>query len=198
MFGVLNEKWIRFGCCQYDSRISYMKTHIVVDFEATCCASNEFSREEMEIIEIGACAIGAGYSKIGEFSKFVKPKRNPVLSEFCIGLTTIVQSDVDGANGFSQVLSEFERWLGDFENPVFCSWGRFDKAQLKKDCLFHGVAYPFGEEHLNLKLLFSNGKKFGVGQALSSLGYSFEGTQHRGIDDARNISRLLPYILEKN
>ncbi len=35
----------------------------------------------------------------------------------------------------------------------------------------------------------------GVGQALRRVGLRFEGTPHRGIDDARNIVRLLPYAL---
>ena len=34
-----------------------------------------------------------------------------------------------------------------------------------------------------------------MGQALRRLGLRFEGPPHRGIDDARNIVRLLPYAL---
>lgn len=37
-------------------------------------------------------------------------------------------------------------------------------------------------------------KKPGLDQAVKLAGLQFTGTHHRGIDDARNIARLLPYI----
>ena len=62
----------------------------------------------------------------------------------------------------------------------------------------HDVAYPFGDRHINLKAEFAsaNGrrKKLGVPAALRSVGLTFSGSHHRGIDDARNIACLLPYI----
>jgi inhibitor of KinA sporulation pathway (predicted exonuclease) len=36
-----------------------------------------------------------------------------------------------------------------------------------------------------------------MAQALQLAGLPLEGTHHRGIDDARNIAKLLPYILER-
>lgn len=57
------------------------------------------------------------------------------------------------------------------------------------------IAYP----HVNLKQLFSNTqglpKRYGMAEALQLAGLPLEGTHHRGIDDARNIAKLLPYIL---
>ena len=51
--------------------------------------------------------------------------------------------------------------------------------------------------HLNLKAEFpkrAGGKeRVGVSHALIQVGLEFRGTAHRGIDDARNIARLLPY-----
>jgi inhibitor of KinA sporulation pathway (predicted exonuclease) len=37
-------------------------------------------------------------------------------------------------------------------------------------------------------------KKPGLGDAVRLAGLRFSGTAHRGIDDARNIARLLPWI----
>jgi len=37
-------------------------------------------------------------------------------------------------------------------------------------------------------------KKPGLGEAVQLAGLEFTGTHHRGIDDARNIARLLPYV----
>ncbi|MGL5878057.1 MAG: 3'-5' exonuclease, partial [Xenococcaceae cyanobacterium] len=58
---------------------------------------------------------------------------------------------------------------------------------------------PLSSKHLNLKQLFSENqnlpKKYGMAQALDLVGIKLVGTHHRGIDDARNIAKLLPYIL---
>ena len=68
---------------------------------------------------------------------------------------------------------------------------------------FHQVAYPIASEHINLKRLFSSqqnlNRRYGMAQALNLVGIELQGTHHRGIDDARNIAQLLPYILgQKN
>ncbi|VXD16618.1 Exonuclease RNase T and DNA polymerase III (fragment) [Planktothrix paucivesiculata PCC 9631] len=59
------------------------------------------------------------------------------------------------------------------------------------------IAYP----HINLKQLFSRTqglpKRYGMAQALQLAGIPLEGTHHRGIDDARNIAKLLPFILDQ-
>ena len=41
-----------------------------------------------------------------------------------------------------------------------------------------------------MKKEFSSTKRYGVGAALKKLGLEFEGTAHRGIDDAKNIARI--------
>jgi inhibitor of KinA sporulation pathway (predicted exonuclease) len=38
-------------------------------------------------------------------------------------------------------------------------------------------------------------KKLGMAKALRHVGLELQGTHHRGIDDARNIARLLPHCL---
>ncbi|EMI23518.1 exonuclease, RNase T and DNA polymerase III [Rhodopirellula europaea SH398] len=81
---------------------------------------------------------------------------------------------------------------------MFCSWGNYDRTQFEFACIQHNVAYPFGDRHINLKAEFAkaNGrrKKLGVPAALRSVGLTFSGSYHRGIDDARNIGSLIPCI----
>ncbi len=38
-------------------------------------------------------------------------------------------------------------------------------------------------------------KKQGMAEALKLCGLKLEGAHHRGIDDARNIARMLPWIV---
>ena len=173
---------------------------VIVDLEATCCNRNSFSREEMEIIEIGAVRVDGATGEIeSEFAAFVKPVRNPTLTDFCKELTTISQEDVDGAEEFPAVIARFKTWLELEPDYDFCSWGGYDKNQFIRDCEFHQVYYPFTGPHRNLKKEFSTAlgskKNFGLGGAIRKLGLQFQGTAHRGIDDARNIAKVYQYLL---
>ncbi len=61
------------------------------------------------------------------------------------------------------------------------------------------MTLPFRGKHLNLKKQFSaqlgEATRYGMAGALRRVGLPLVGTHHRGIDDARNIARLLPWIL---
>jgi inhibitor of KinA sporulation pathway (predicted exonuclease) len=172
--------------------------YLIVDLEATCSEDGAVPREEMEIIEIGAVMLNRSTWQIDEeFQQFIKPVRNPVLTQFCIQLTTIKQEDVEKAPTYPEAMASFRDWLGD-KKYIFCSWGDYDRKQFIQDCEFHQVAYPFSSEHINIKKLFSEysgvSKGYGMAGALSKLGISLLGTHHRGIDDARNIASIFRYI----
>jgi 3'-5' exoribonuclease 1 len=178
--------------------------YLVIDLEATCDdGKGTFPRREMEIIEIGAVLVrGDTLETIGEFQTFVRPVRHPALTPFCTKLTTITQAEVDAAPTFPQAIEELGRFLrteAPGAQPLFCSWGGFDKTQFEQDAQFHRVALPFGDRHMNLKEQFSSQqglwKKYGMAGALEKVGLALVGTHHRGLDDARNIARLLPWIL---
>lgn len=176
-------------------------THfLIIDFEATCCDQRSVPRQEMEIIEIGAAMVSRHTLTLqADFQAFIKPVRHPELTPFCTELTSIQQADVDSAAEFPEVLERFLEWSQPFAPCLFCSWGDYDKSQLKQDCRYHRVPYPFPEAHLNLKKQFSISmgftKKFGMAQALKRAGLELEGTHHRGIDDARNMARMMPWIV---
>ncbi len=175
-----------------------MKNFLVIDFEATCSSDRSIPREEMEIIEIGAVMVcHHKLEPLDEFQAFVRPLRNPELTSYCRELTSISQRQVDSAATFPEVIERLSAWVRNRAAFVFCSWGDYDRRQLRQDCRWHQVEYPFDKEHINLKQSFAKihgRKKQGVKSALGSVGLSFDGCHHRGIDDARNISRLLPFI----
>lgn len=177
------------------------ENYLIIDFEATCCNQNTVPRQEMEIIEFGAVMMrGADYNVLSEFQTFVRPQRHPKLTPFCKKLTSIQQQHVDNAATFPQVIDDFKQWLFHYQNYVFCSWGDYDRHQLLQDCRYHNVPYPINAPHLNVKKQFAQqqnlSKSLGLGQAIEYVGLSFAGTHHRGIDDAKNIARLMPYILQ--
>jgi inhibitor of KinA sporulation pathway (predicted exonuclease) len=174
--------------------------YLVIDFEATCCDRGSVPHEQMEIIEIGAVMVEAQQLQVlSEFQSFVRPVRHPELTSFCMQLTSITQQQVDVAPAFGEVMTTFEQWLYRFGSCVFCSWGDYDRNQLQQDCTFHDLPYPIDAPHLNLTRQMTQRqhftKKLGLGAAVRLAGLEFTGTHHRGIDDARNIARLLPYIV---
>lgn len=174
------------------------RTILIIDLEATCADDHSIPRAQTEIIEIGAVMVEAEkYGIIDEFVTFVKPRIHPRLHPFCSQLTSITQAQVDQAPPFPVALKLLLDWCRDYHPFLFTSWGGYDHRQLKRDCRSHGQEPPFNE-HFNLKEGFSEkqglSKKFGMAGALRMAGLPLEGTHHRGIDDARNMARLLPYI----
>src|SRR3954453_22933067 len=88
------------------------KYYFVIDLEATCDENHVIPREQTEIIEIGAVLCDAQtLAPVGEFQTFVRPMRHPKLTPFCTRLTTIKQSDVDAAPGFSAAVQKMALWL---------------------------------------------------------------------------------------
>jgi len=180
--------------------IDKYKYFLIVDLEATCCDKQSIPRREMETIEIGAVMVESNELRIiDEFSIFIKPSKHPTLTEFCTELTSITQGDVDSAPKYPDAVKQFKSWLYQYESFLFCSWGDYDKNQFAQDCQYHNIAYPIGSQHINIKKLFSHSqnlkKKFGMAGALRKAGLKLDGTHHRGIDDAKNMARLMPYIL---
>lgn len=174
--------------------------YLVLDLEATCCNQESIERCQMEIIEIGAVMVEAVHlSVVDEFQTFVKPVRHSVLTEFCKSLTSITQAQVDQAPGYPEAIGLLKQWLSVYSNAVFGSWGKFDRRQFKQDSRFHNVDLPIVYPYVNLKSVFNKvqglPKRCSMDQALQLAGLPLEGTHHRGIDDARNIAKLLPYIL---
>lgn len=160
--------------------------YIVFDLEATCGKGIDRS----EIIEIGAVKLDDNLNIIDTFSYFVKPIINPSLTPFCKDLTSIKQEDVDNADIFPFVINLFKLFIGN--DYWLCSWGHYDKKQLKSDCELHELPIDWINNHISLKHQFkvSGGKRVGMKTALKLLDIPMTGTHHRGIDDSINITKI--------
>jgi inhibitor of KinA sporulation pathway (predicted exonuclease) len=172
---------------------------IIFDLEATCWEKSK--GKVSEIIEIGAVKLNEQLETIDFFSSFIKPTLNPILSDFCTNLTSISQASVDTAEKFTEVMNAFEQWIILTEPDVLlCSWGFYDKKQILQECFlknYTGFILKLLDNHISLKHQFSEVKKIrlcGMANALRILNLSLEGTHHRGIDDAKNISKIFKAI----
>lgn len=174
---------------------------LVIDLEASCDEDGRIASEEMEIIEIGACWATTTGEVLDHFQSFVRPLLRPTLTPFCASLTGIRQTDVDAARLFAEVaidLSEFACLYASSER-YWMSWGAYDRKQIEHDCLRHGIPNPLLMAHYNAKQLFAKaqkiGKQVGMAKALDLAGVPLLGVHHRALNDARNIARLLPWVL---
>ncbi len=172
--------------------------YLIVDTEATCDRDG-FPRTERETIELGAVLVdGASLTIESEFQSFVRPQQHPRLSGYCTQLTTITQADVDGAPSFAEVMQQFQQEFLPAEPLMFCAWGPYDRRQLRRDCQRYGLDYPF-TQHADLAQIFSQRartrRRLGMKSALKLVGLESEGQAHRGIDDARNLVKLMPWCL---
>ncbi len=182
--------------------------YIIFDLEATCFDRNENKPQGFrnEIIEIGAVKVAGNGLVVDEFQAFIHPYKFPTLSNFCKTLTSITQKDVDDAEYFPNVLQNFRDWSGlaDFD-VKFVSWGHYDRNQLRDDCDLHKIdkAWITEANHMSLKHKHSEWnnlnvpKGVGLGSACKFEKIKFEGTAHRGIDDAKNIAKIFVKYLDK-
>lgn len=179
-----------------------------VDLEATCdeVGESELTRplevtpEQKETIEIGLVVIDLETLEIvDEFQRFVRPQINPILTDFCKTLTSIQQADVDNANTYAAVGQELGAFIARYPDAAWASWGDYDARQLERDAgLAACPSLLSGLQHFNVrkwhKGLYDDQPK-SLKETVESLGLVWEGTYHRGIDDARNVASIIKEML---
>lgn len=172
---------------------------VVVDVEATCWNGNPPDGMTSDIIEIGVCLLDVHSGEIsGNRGIIVKPERSTV-SDFCTELTTITPEMVATEGlAFKDALKILKTDY-DAQSRIWASYGAYDLKQFQRQCSDLNLGFPFEPSHINVKSLFAVKHKLhhetGMAGALQLLGLPLEGTHHRGVDDARNIAKILYSIL---
>lgn len=170
--------------------------------EATCWQDDIW--EDREIIEIGAVKIFNG-EIIDRFDIFVKPVKNPKLSEYCLKLTHIKQYNVDTAISQKDAVEQFYLWAtNNFkENPIYLSWGTFDKIKLTETINTYRINRRFLKQtknHYNMKKIYANmlhlPKQISMTAALEREKIQLSGMQHRAINDVENLHKI--FKIRKN
>ncbi|XP_034245299.1 3'-5' exoribonuclease 1-like [Thrips palmi] len=189
--------------------VKYAPYYLVLDFEATCNTVNAPDYPH-EIIEFPAILVSSRSKAIVDtFQSYVRPEINPTLSDFCVELTGITQATVDAADTFPVVLKKFEEWMAQHglrsqHKCIIVTDGPWDMAQFfHGQCKVAGVEYPsWAKRWLNIRKAFRNYYKkkmhYNLKGMLETLGMEFEGRPHCGLDDARNIARILLVLIEEH
>ena len=181
-------------------KFNQMDKIIVIDIEATCYEAGKFPHDEVqEIIEFGITLIDVKQRNIAfSTSILVKPMRSKI-SAYCENLTSLTTKILEASGvSFIDAIAMIQNQF----SPKTCTWasyGNFDKSLIKEQCAREGIKCPFSANHFNIKNLFA--LKFGLNsevgmkEALKIAGIPLEGRHHRGVDDSKNIAKILIKIL---
>ncbi|OSD03593.1 exonuclease RNase T and DNA polymerase III [Trametes coccinea BRFM310] len=187
---------------------------LVLDFEATCDDTNRIVlRSEMEIIEFPTILYDLQQDKVlAVFHEYVRPTLHPTLTRFCTDLTGIEQSRVDAAEPFPHVWERFKAFLrphkitDDPSSASFLTCGDWDlKTMLPQQLSLAGITDAFNSSNgslvppfdrwINVKKSYQRfyGLRYAKGMEgmLRHAGMELEGRHHSGIDDCKNILRLV-------
>ena len=180
---------------------------LVLDFEATC--ENKVKMKPQEIIEFPVLKVNAKTLEIESiFHSYVQPTAIPMLTKFCTDLTGITQEMVTGQPILKDVLQEFHKWMSDKGllapgvNCCFVTCGDWDlKTMLPSQCKhFNLPIRDYFRKWINIKELYSmvmKQKPSGMPSMLKGLGLELTGRHHSGIDDSKNIAKILAKLVDE-
>ena len=174
---------------------------IVIDIEATCWEKGKIpGNQKPEIIEIGICKLNMKDGSIQDKRSYlIKPTQSEV-SEYCTQLTGITSEKLEKEGvSFKEACSNIKNRYNSLRR-TYAGYGGFDKSIVENQCKELNVRFPFSETYLDLKVLLtlmSGEKPIGLLKELQTRNIEFEGTAHKGADDAMNTAKLLYHVLKK-
>ncbi|KAE9406420.1 hypothetical protein BT96DRAFT_1014920 [Gymnopus androsaceus JB14] len=194
--------------CKQGSSFDYPNE--IIEFPVCLMKWNDEKRSELVIVD--------------EFRSFVKPSWRPTITEFCEHLTGITQSQVDNAPSFPQALQSVSQFLtkhglleehtdGPFDVRDFVvkacfinqipipAWLRGDVIDINSMVTDWSIMQNNRGRKMRAKLARNHPHRprLNIRSQLRVLGLSpFEGREHSGIDDARNIARIVAECARRN
>lgn len=176
--------------------------YVVMDLELTCDQNQNAKawRGEAEIIQVGCVLLNEFYGEISRLNCFVKPRQNPILSDYCKSLTGISQAQVDSGLDLGELIIAFNEWFDEnYIEPtciIFACWGqdlpclndRLEKAGLGK--------HHFDPRYIDLKIYCKNLLKLhgGLAKVIEKFDIDPVTPAHDALNDALTTARLLSHL----
>ncbi|XP_071840804.1 ERI1 exoribonuclease 3-like isoform X2 [Apostichopus japonicus] len=179
---------------------------LVLDFEATCIRNGRLAPQE--IIEFPVLKVsGRTFEVESEFHTYVEPQVHEV-GEFCTELTGITKEMVAGKPHLPDVLEMFHDWmqkedlLSNETKSIFVTCGDWDlKTMLPGQCDYCKLPIkPYFNQWINIKKPFARvtGEyPKSMMAMLERLDLKHVGRHHSGLDDCKNIAKILKAIAER-
>lgn len=175
--------------------LSLPEQFIIFDTEFTAWEGSQARRwsgpnEYRELVEIGAIAVSSkDLTELSSFDVFIRPEKNPILSDYFTQLTGITQSAVD-ADGVTlkTAIERFADWCGGL--PLY-SYGA-DERVLIENCALAGIPFPFpAGQFADVRAIFQRrgipAERYTSGTIVRAFGEEPVRRAHRAANDARSI-----------
>jgi len=181
-----------------------MTCFVVYDLEYTSWEGSRERRwsgpgEHREIVQIGAVMVDEGFREVAVLDILVRPKRNPMLSDYFTRLTGITQAQLDGEA--VDVDTALDRFLdfGGFDIPLVSNG--LDAAVLAENCRLVGRRDDYSGRAVDVHPYLQ-----------SAIGYDdffscdlpeifdlpLAGTAHTALADARCVAAALARVSQSN
>ncbi len=155
--------------------------------------------EYRELVQIGAVRFNTKTLTEGDYLLlFIKPEKNPMLSEYFIKLTGVTQEDVDTRGvSFAEASAQFQSWISD--TPCY-AYGH-DKHVLDLNYELHDVPNPYPEmpqQFFDVREVFKtagiNTANFMSSTITEAFGVESPYRGHDAVGDARTIGEGLELL----
>ena len=147
--------------------------------------------EYREIIQIGAILVDTqNLQELDFFNEYIKPTKNPKLSDYITKLTGITQELIEKQGiEFSMALQNFFRWSQSY--PLY-TYGR-DHEHLAANCKLADIIFPFAENRFHrLRDVFENAgvatANYDSGYIVEAFGQKISRPPHNAINDVRTLA----------
>ena len=181
---------------------------LVLDFEGV---TNKHlgGPDIMEIIEFPVVKVNAlTFKTEAVFHSYIQPTIHPKLNPICTEITGITQEMVNGQPTLPRVLEMLDKWMREEKlldkgvTTCFVTCGNWDlNTCLPVQCKYQKMEYPdYLKRWINIKDSFERiiGKKRnGMKGMLRELDLKLDGRHHSGIDDSKNIAKILATLASK-
>ncbi len=182
---------------------------IFLDCEYTCWENSiqtmwSDPRFPMEVVQVGMAFFDFHENKyLKKISKYIRPKTNPILSNYCENLLNIEQEIIDKADDLQTVFKEISDFILNHthQSLLTCSWGN-DRECITNDAKRNSEKDPFGSlPSMDLQVVVA--KILGIQDRFvereeikQKLGLSLSQCRHDALDDALDIKSILDVMIE--
>jgi inhibitor of KinA sporulation pathway (predicted exonuclease) len=159
--------------------------------------------EFKEIIQVGIIRVGPGLIETASEKIYVKPVKNPELSDYIKNLTHITQDEIETQGvSLAECVAKIQSFLGD--DPAY-SYG-LDEVVVKENCDLIGIPYtPSLGRILDVRdVIFPGLKTINVspegytsGTLIEAFGPAPDSAAHDAVNDMRNLLAAIRAINER-
>lgn len=183
------------------------KTLLILDFEANCVEEGKLDCQEIiefPVVPVDVSSMTIQHEKT--FHYYIKPTVHKKITPFCTSLTGITQETVDKGVELKEALAKFDTWMQDnnynAEDCIIMTCGAWDlNTCLRAEANYKKIDLPAVlKQFVNVKMIYGAhfpSKKIGMVGMLESLKLKLEGKHHSGIDDTKNIAKIVVELLKK-